>query len=303
MRICLIAAICIALLLCFGCYKPASETEPLGSEKNPLVMAFVPSTEAEKVMDSADELIALLQAETGLYFKPQMASSYVAIVEAMAVEKVHVAWLPPMAYVYANERNGDQVILNVVRNGKPFYRGEIVVMADSGIESVEQLKGKRVAFTDQTSASGHYYPAALLKEAGLDLDTDIEASFSGSHDAAVISLVKGGADAACCYDDARGKLVESGFPDIMETTRVLAYTPDIPADNVSVIKNLDPMLTAKVSAGLQVLAASEQGKQVLMDLYEVEGLLPAKDSDYNPVRQMAQLLGKDPEAELKGEGS
>ncbi len=262
-------------------------------------MAFVPSTEAEKVMDSADELIALLQQETGLYFKPQMASSYVAIVEAMAVEKVQVAWLPPMAYVYAHERNGDQVILNVVRDGKPYYRGEIVVKTDSGIETIGQLKGKRVAFTDQTSASGHYYPAALLKEAGIDPETDLEVSFSGSHDAAVISLVKDGVDAACCYDDARSKLVDAGFPDILTTTRVLAYTPEIPADNVSVIKNLDPMLTKKISAGLQVLATREQGRKVLMDLYEVEGLLPAQDSDYDPVRQMAQLLGKDPETELK----
>jgi phosphonate transport system substrate-binding protein len=291
----------VALLALSGasCFKPAAESQPLGSEKNPLVMAFVPSTEAEKVMDSADELIALLQQQTGLYFKPQMASSYVAIVEAMAVEKVQVAWLPPMAYVYAHDRNGDQVILNVVRNGKPFYRGEILVMADSGIEKLAQLKGKRVAFTDQTSASGHYYPAALLKDAGLDPEADITASFSGNHDAAVISLVKGSVDAACCYDDARAKLVDKGFPGILTQTRVLAYTPEIPADNVSVIKNLDPALAQKVTDGLVAVAATDQGKKVLMDLYEVEGLLPAKDSDYDPVRKMAQLLGKDPETELK----
>lgn len=300
MRRYLFAAL-LLLLAASGCYKPESESYPLGHEKNPLVMAFVPSTEAEKVIESGAELAALLQEDTGLYFKPQMVSSYVSVVEAMAVERVHVAWLPPMAYVYANERNGDRVILNVVRRGSPFYRGQVVVNADSGIESVEQLKGKTVAFTDPTSASGHYYPAALLKEHGIDPEVDIEVLYAGSHDAAVLALVKGSVDAACCYEDARGKLQDAGFPDIMETTRVLAYTPEIPADNVSVIKSLSAELEHKVTGGLIALTESERGQEVLFDLYEVEGLIPARDSDYDPVRQMANLLGKDIEQELKQE--
>ncbi|MBN2081252.1 phosphate/phosphite/phosphonate ABC transporter substrate-binding protein [bacterium] len=297
-------AICIMLLIMLagGCYKPASESQPLGSEDNPLIMAFVPSTEAEKVIASAEEMIDLLEQDTGLHFKTLGAPSYVGIVEAMAVGKVQVAWLPPMAYVFAHQRNGDEVILKVVRNGKPTYRGQIVVMADSGIESLDDLRGKRIAFTDATSASGHYYPSALLREAGIDPETDLEVIYAGGHDAAVLALVKGSVDAACCYDDARSKLIDLGFPDINETTRILAFTPDIPADNVAVIKDLDPELTAKVRQGLLDLAATEEGARVLMELYEIEGLVPAVDSDYEPVRRMAELLDKDIEEEVRQGG-
>jgi phosphonate transport system substrate-binding protein len=298
----IVPAILIVLILAAGCYKPKSESFPLGSAENPLVMAFVPSTEAEKVIESGDELASLLGAETGLSFKTQMSTSYVGIVEAMAVGKVQVAWLPPMAYVYAHDRNGDEVILKAVRNGKPTYRGQIVVLADSEIQTVADLRGKRVAFTEQTSTSGHYYPAALLREAGLDPQADIEPLFAGSHDAAVLALVKGSVDAASCYDDARDKLVGMGFPDILTETRVLAYTPEIPADNVAVIKELDSGLAAQVKSGLLALAASAEGARVLMELYEIEGLVPAADADYDPVRRMVALLDKDLEAELKDGG-
>jgi phosphonate transport system substrate-binding protein len=292
-------AILVLLVLLGGCYRPASEDHPLGSEENPLIMAFVPSTEAEKVIDSGEELIELLTSETGLSYRTQMSTSYVGIVEAMAVGKVHIAWLPPMAYVYAHDRNGDEAVLKVVRNGKPTYRGQIVVLADSDFTELADLRGQRVAFTDQTSASGHYYPAALLREAGLNLETDIEQLFAGSHDAAVLALVKGSVEAACCYDDARTKLKEMGFPDIETTTRILALTPDIPADNVSVIAGLDDELKQRITSGLVAVAGSQRGAEILMDLYEVEGLVPAVDGDYDPVRRMVDALDRDIEEELR----
>ncbi len=286
------------LLLLAGCYKPQSESHELGSAENPLVMAFVPSTEAEKVVSSGEELCDMLTAQTGLHFNSMVATSYVGIVEAMAADKVQVGWLPPMAYVFANERNGDQAILKVVRHGKSTYRGQILVMADSGIETLEDLKGKRIAYPDAASTSGHLYPKTLLIESGIDPELDLEENFSGSHDAAVLALVKGSVDAACCFEDARTKLAESGLDDIMQSTRVLSYTPEIPADNVSVTSELDPELTRRITQGLLTLAGSEEGARILFELYEIEGLEAALDADYDPVRRMASLLGLDIEEQL-----
>jgi phosphonate transport system substrate-binding protein len=295
-----LAGLTLLILGLAACYKPASESHPLGSEQNPLVMYFVPSTEAEKVLQSGEQLGQLLSEKTGLHFRTEMATSYEAIVAAMGVGKVHIGWLPPMAYLFAQQRNGDRVVLKVVRNGKPTYRGEIVVKTDSPLQQLADLKGQRLAFVEQASASGHLYPRALLLGNGVDPDADLkEVSFAGSHDAALLALLKGNTDAACCYDDARSKLVDAGFPNIMTQTRVLAYTPEIPADNVTVIKSLPEDIAQKVVDGLLALAADEQGKQVLFDLYEIEGLVPATDADYDPVREMASVLKLDIEQEVK----
>ncbi len=297
----LLPALTGALLLACaasGCYKPKSQSHPLGSPENPIVMYFVSSREAESVMTSADDLSALLTTQTGLSFKASTATSYVSIVEAMGVGHVQIGWLPPVAYVFAHQRNGDEALLKVVRHGKPTYRGQVMVMADSPYKTLADLKGKRVAFPEQTSASGYYYPSALFKDAGVDPVNDIQPRFTSAHDAALLTLLHGEADAACGFEDIRTK-VQTAVPDVMTKVRVLAYTPEIPADNVCASQSLPAELRAKVVAGLTAVAASEKGKAVLKELYDIDGLLPAQDSDYDPVRQMMSALGQDPETELK----
>jgi phosphonate transport system substrate-binding protein len=288
------------VLLCAasGCYKPKAQSHPLGSAENPIVMYFVPSHEAESVTTTADGLAALLDAQTGLHFKASTATSYVGIVEAMGAGQVQVGWLPPVAYIFAHQRNGDEALLKVIRHGKPTYRGQIMVRSGSPYKSVADLKGRRIAFPEQTSASGYYYPAALLKAAGVDPENDIEPRFSGGHDAALLMLVHGEADAACGFEDIRTR-VEAVVPDVMAKVRVLAYTPEIPADNVCVSKSLPAELRQKVLDGLLAMAGTDQGKALLKELYDIDGLAPATDSDYEPVRQMMNALGQDPEAELK----
>jgi phosphonate transport system substrate-binding protein len=294
-----IAVFALLLLLTISsCYKPKSEGKPLGSADNALTMAFVPSVEAQKVLDSGEQLAALLGEKTGLTIKPLQATSYVGIVEAMSTGDVQVAWLPPMAYVFANQRNGAKVILKVVRHGSPTYRGQIVVRTDSPIKSIADLKGKKIAFPDQQSASGHLYPSALMLSKGIDPEKDCTVVYAGSHDAALTALLKKSVDAACTFDDARSGIKEA-FPDVMEATRVLEKTTDIPADCVAVSPSLDPAIAQKISDGLSALAGDEQGKKILFELYEIEGLVPGQDSDYQPVRDMAQQLGLDVEKEIK----
>jgi phosphonate transport system substrate-binding protein len=262
-------------------------------------MALVPSLEAEELISSAEELLPLLEVETGLHFEAFVAPSYVGIVEAMSIDKVHVAWLPPMAYVFASERNNDRVILKVVRDGKSTYRGQVVVLADSDIESIADLKGRRVAFVEQGSSSGYLYPRTLLADGGVSEDDLGEVKFAGSHDAAVLALLNDSVDAACSFEDVREKLMAAGQTDIMEKTRVLAYTPEIPADNVAIFSGMDAEMEKTITAGLLAVMQDEKGAQVLYDLYDIEGLEPATDSDYDPVRQMAAVLGINVEEKVK----
>jgi phosphonate transport system substrate-binding protein len=296
-RIATFLLICLSLLA--GCYKPKSQSYPLGSEHNPIIMSFVPSTEAAEVMTGADELVAMLEKQTGLHITANIGTSYVGIVEAMGAGNVHVGWLPPVAYVFAQQRNGDLILLKSEREGRTTYRGQILVKADSPIKSVADLKGKRIAFPEQTSASGYYYPSALLKKEGIDPELDITPTFTGGHDSAVIALLKDSVDAACGYDDIREKLARKDFPGVMEETRVLAHTADIPNDNVSVIKTLPAELRQKIHDGLMAVAKTEAGHTALKELYDIDGFADATDADYDPVREMMAALGQDPEVEAK----
>src|SRR5204862_4784158 len=82
------------------------------------------------------------------------------------------------------------------------------VRKESGIKSVEELRGKTIAFVDPASSSGYIYPMVLLVQRGLVRNRDPktffrEVVFSGAHDASMRALLNGHVDAIASFDLAR----------------------------------------------------------------------------------------------------
>ena len=278
-----------------------------GSTGNPLNMAFVPSADSQKVLASGQPLADLLTAATNLNFKVSVPTSYIPVVEAMGAGQVDVGWLSPFAYVLAHDKNGTQVLLASVRQGSKTYRSQIIVRADSGINSIEQLRGKKFAFVDPASASGFLFPNALLANMGLDYKTFFsDTLFAGGHDKVVIAVynkqVDGGATFGNSIDtgppgDAR-TLVTSTLADVMQVVKPIATTDPIPNDTVSVRSGLDQSMVKLISDGLLYVQSTPEGQKALRDLYQIDGLAPAADTDYNTIRNAAKVLNLDLEQQI-----
>jgi phosphonate transport system substrate-binding protein len=278
----------------------------LGSPGNPLKMAFVPSADSQKVLASGQPLADLLSQQTGLSFTVSVPTSYAAVIEAMGANNVDVGWLAPFAYVLAQDKFGAQVVLASVRGGSKTYTGQIITHVDSGINTVADLPGKKFAFVDPGSASGFLYPNALLAQNGIDYKTAFsETVFAGGHDKVVIAVYNKQVDAGATFGDsvegvvtdARTNVV-STLPDVMEKVRVIGKTSPIPNDTVSVRAGLPSELVTQIRDGLLAVAATDQGKDLLKSLYNINGLATAEDSEYNSVRSAASVLGLNLEQEL-----
>jgi phosphonate transport system substrate-binding protein len=225
----------------------------------------------------------------------------------MGSAQVDVGWLAPFAYVLAHDKNGSQVILTSVRQGSKTYHSQIVVRADSGITTLEQLKGKKFAFVEPASASGFLFPNALLAGKGIDYKTYFsESLFAGGHDKVIIAVynkqVDGGATFGNSIDtgpptDAR-TLVTSTLPDVMTAIKPIAQTDPIPNDTVSVRRGLDDNLTKLIRDGLLYVQSTADGKKVLRDLYNIDGLGTADDKDYDSIRTSAKVLNLDLEEQV-----
>lgn len=263
----------------------------------PVRIAFVPSVEAGEIQLQLTEFDTKLSELLGHPVKSDVVLSYTACIEQMAAGHFEGAMLPTLAYVFAHERYGVRVVLKAVRNGSPTYRGEIIALAESPIQSIMDLKDRTMAFVEASSASGFLYPKTLLLSSGINPDTDLkEVTFVGSHNAVVEAVLQGRVDAGACYDDARTRFLETE-PDIMEKTRVVAYTAAIPSDTFSLREDCTgPFYDRLVNALVQL--SSEGKESVLFRIYQIEGLVPAVDSDYDPVRQMVQTLNLDLQTEV-----
>lgn len=264
-----------------------------------LEVQLIPSRDASVLDAQREPLQKLLEKELGMDVNVTVATDYNALIEAMASEQVHVGLLATTAYVLAAEEGAAEVILKSLRydvnddgslkENDPLvagYYSQLIVHKDSGITSVEDLKGKKIAVSSFTSTSGFVWPANLLADHGLNPETDVEWINAGGHDNAVLAVYNGEADAAFTFKDARNLFEdEDNFADIQETCVFLMNTTIIPNDTISVIPKLDAKLKDKVKQAFINIASSEEGLEIVRAIYSHEGYAEATDSEYDTVRE------------------
>ena len=282
-----------ALVLVLALLLPACGPGKLGTEKNPIVWAVVPSGETERVVTGFEEVASMIYDETGLVVKPLVATEYAGVIEAMCSDppKAHMASLATFSYILAHERGCADVALVSVRFGSAVYNGQIFVRADSGIETLADLKGKTVCRPDPLSTSGWIIPSITLKAAGIDPDTDLaEIVDAGSHDASVAGVYNGDCDAGTSYVDARST-IEEEYPDVMDVIKVIEVSTDIPNDGVQFVPDMDPAMRDQIVNALLAIADTEEGQAALDVAYSWTALEKHDDSFYDPFRQVLDAAG------------
>jgi phosphonate transport system substrate-binding protein len=265
----------------------------LGSEDNPVVMSFVPSGDTQDIIASGDEIAAAITDATGLVIVSNVGTDFAAVREAMGAGKAHIGWLNTFNYVLANEKFDVDVGLVTERFGATTYVGQLNVRADSGITSLEDLKGKTMCWVDPNSTSGYIIPRIMLQANGIDPDADFAKTVeAGSHNNVITQVYNGECDVGASYADARSS-IEEDFPDVNEVVAVLATTTEIPNDSVSFIKDMDPEMRAEIVAALLAYAQTEEGQAALENLYSIAGLQEADDTFYDGFRADLSKAGID----------
>ena len=288
-RIKFLCLLVLAAVIMVGCAQQSAE---LGTAKNPIKMAMVPSLDTNKLILSGNKLAELLEKETGLKYDISVPASYTAVITAMGSGNVDVGWLPPVPYVIAHDKYGVEVALVTVRNKSTKYWSFIIARTDTGINNLADLKGKRFAFGDPVSTSGAIYPKHLIRSSGFDPENYFSnAIYAGAHDRVIMAVYNKQVDGGAIYGgvgtDAREKVVNS-LPDVLEKTHVIAKSVEIPNDTVSVRKGMSPEVVKKITDGLIKVAASDEGRITIMSLYGIDGFERTTDSDYNSVREVTR---------------
>lgn len=259
-----------------------------------IVMGFVPSQDSDTIADTVEPLAKKLSEELGVEVEGKVMTSYTALVEAMGTNEVQIGFIPAFAYVLGNEKHGIEVILKSERYGSGTYKAQYVVRADSGIESLEDMKGKVWAYGDAASTSGYLFPAAqIMDEFDVkDPQTEFfkEAVQTGGHDNSAIAVYNGDADVATTFDDVRTEL-EAEYPDVMEKLKVVAYTEDIPNDTISVTKDLSDELQTKIKEAFLSFNDDKDMIKIMNEVYNWDRIIEANDEEYEVVRSTYEKFG------------
>ncbi|MFC0090893.1 phosphate/phosphite/phosphonate ABC transporter substrate-binding protein [Allobacillus sp. GCM10007491] len=295
----LLAAILLAgLLVACGSDDEGSGEGGEGSSKpDKLVMGFVPSQDAETIATTVEPLADELGEILGIEVEARTMTNYNGLVEAMGAEQVHIGFIPAFGYVIANQEYDIEVILKSIRHGSSTYKAQYLVHADSDIESLEDLEGKRWAYADATSTSGFLFPAnQLMQKFDIESPDALTTEFFGEtvqvggHDTAAIAVYEGDADVATTFDDVRENLEEE-YPDIKEKLRVLEYTEEIPNDTISVIPELDEELVQEIKDAFMSFNDDEKMIGIMNDVYTWDAIDTAEHSEYEVVADTYERFG------------
>lgn len=279
--------------------KASQESTGYAPEK--LTVQFVPSQNADTLEAKAKPLEKLLSDKLGIPVAVSVSTDYNTIVEAMASKKVDVGFLPPTAYVMAKDRGAAEVILQAQRFGVKdetgeatdelvdFYKAMIIVKKDSAIQSVADLKGKKIAYQNVSSSAGYVWPAAVLMDNQIDPLKDVEAITVKGHDQAVLAVLNGDVDAAAIFQDARN-VVKKDYPTVFEDTRVLTYTEKIPNDTISVRSDMSPEWIEKLQNAFIEIGKDEEGHKIISEIYTHEGYVKSEDSNFAVVREYGEKV-------------
>ncbi|MBR8698454.1 phosphate/phosphite/phosphonate ABC transporter substrate-binding protein [Enterococcus gallinarum] len=280
-----------------GCASGNSKQEDAAKEK--LVVQFVPTNNDGTMEAKAKPFAEYLSKKLDRQVDVTLATDYSTIVEAMASGQVDIGIMPPAAYVQAKDMDAAEAILTSQlgdydqETGLPLegqltntFKGEILVRADSGLNELTDLKGKKIATLSPNSASGYIYPVAEMKDAGVDPTTEATLTTVNDIPSEITAVLNGQMDAAFVFEGARNVFASSfADNDLFKDLKVLYLTEgDIPNDAIAVQPKMDDALKKEIKDVFLNMKDDEEGAEA-MSLWGHQGYEEAADSAYDTIRE------------------
>lgn len=131
-----------------------------------LHLALTPSQKPTDLMVAGEAFGAALGKLVGVPIRVTVASDYAAVVEALRNRTADLAFVHPAGYVLANREAKAMIVAKDQWHGNTSYTSRIYVRKESGLKTLEELRGKTIAFVDPSSTSGYVYPMVMLIEKG-----------------------------------------------------------------------------------------------------------------------------------------
>lgn len=212
-----------------------------------LVFAYTPVEDPALYGRVWDGFLRHLAQVTGKKVQFFPVQSNAAQIEAMRAGRLHVAGFNTGSVPLAVNCAGF-VPFAIMGDEKGLfgYEMEIITYPGSGITKLQDLKGRKLAFTAETSNSGYKAPSALLRgEFKLEAGRDYTAVFSGKHDNSVLGVANKDYEAAAIANEVMHRMIDRGV--VKKEQIVTIYkSQTFPTTGYGMVYNLKPELAAKV---------------------------------------------------------
>ena len=260
------------------------------AESVKLNMVFVPASEKGDDQDYVN-LIKIIGELTGIEITPIRVTDYNAAVEAVRANRAQIAWYGGKTYIQAVEIANVEAFAAGVRKGDTdaSYFAYFVVPSDSDLQTLADVKGKRLALNSIGSTSGDLIPQVELMKAGLSIKNKNDFKrvyYAGSHDACMMAALNKHVDVCGMSSRNFDARIADGTISL-EQIRIIHRSSPVPPPPLAYSKSLPLEIRNKIK--LATLDAHNYGK---IGGYggEMSHYIEVTDSDYDLLRDVDKLL-------------
>lgn len=276
------------LSLLFACAAlgcSAADEDP--TDPGVLRIAVLPDEDPGKLIKDNQGLVEYLEEKLDKDIELIPVTDYSTMIESMRSGRLHLAYFGPLSYCLCKQKAKIECFAAKLKNGRTKYRSVIIGNKAAGIRKLSDIGGKTMAYGDPASTSSHLIPKSVLAANGLREGHDYKEQFLGAHDAVAMSVQTGNAQAGGLSEPIFEGLIERGIISLDKVVR-LKESDWFPQYPWAMQSNLKPELKDRIRSAFTEL----KDKTILKPL-KASGFAEIKDAEYDPVRNLATLLGKD----------
>jgi phosphonate transport system substrate-binding protein len=293
-------ALSLVLVACGGGTNGSNSSSANNSGVTPhkLTIAVVATDQTKKQTAAVKTTAKKLSKKLAMPVKTKFVKNSKTLLQDLKQKKVDVGFFPAADLNLANAASKGVQRYNYDRDsdsettGKATtYRSVVLVKNDATMTSLSDLQDKTIATAAKSSAAQYIWPAASLKQKGLDLATDAKTMQTSSAKSMLSKVISGKADAALLYEGQLQKLIASNSK-LLEQVTPLTYTKKVPNSNLAMRSDLSRKFENKFAKAFIKVAKSKSGNQALSRIYDNEGFMTASSANLKAVRNWEKAAAK-----------
>ncbi|WP_422422236.1 putative selenate ABC transporter substrate-binding protein [Pseudomonas sp. GZD-222] len=259
----------------------------LAQAADTLKVSAIPDEAPTELLRKFKPLGEYLEQKLGMKVEFVPVADYPAVVEALATDRLDMAWLGGFTFVQVHLKSPTATPL-VQREQDAKFTSKFIT-ANPEIKSLADLKGKTFAFGSISSTSGSLMPRYfMLKDDNIKPETYFSrVAYSGAHDATAAWVQAGKVDAGVLNASVWEKLVASGKVDTNKV-KVFATTPSYYDYNWTVRGSLDPALKEKIKQAFLSLDPAKPADKAILDLQAASRFIETNPDNYKGIEEAAR---------------
>lgn len=249
----------------------------------------IPAENNEEAAARFEPLRKDLEQQLGQPVRVFFATDYAGIIEAMRRGRVDFAWFGATSGLLAHREAGAvPFAVGVSREtGSAEYYAHFIVRADSPFQTLEDLKGRNIAFVDPASTSGGVVPTyeVLRKTNQMPEEFFGRLQFAGTHDASVMAVRNGSVDAGVVADFLFDAMVARGLVNPEEFRVILASDP-VPGPPMMMREALGNELKARLT---EIITTVHERVDGPIHMGNMSHYRPANLDEYMGIQEMMDM--------------